>query len=115
MKTSESKEELSNAKFYIENEDIRIEDFYKILSRIMDEYALEYAGTNHIILHDKGSGERIDLDGLLPMFKWCVSYTADSFSEDSVPLSRLYYLPMALIRRASDEAVLRRSKANGDN
>ena len=100
---------------YIRGGEKRMEDFYKILTRITNEYALEYAGTNHLILHDKSSGERTDLDGLLPAFKWCVCYTAGFFKEDSVPLSKLYYLPMALIRRASDEAMLRESKADGKN
>lgn len=100
---------------YTLGDEKRMEDFYKILARITNEYALEYAGTNHLILHDKGTGERIDLDGLLPTFKWCVCYTADFFNEESVPLSKLYYLPMALIRRASDEAMLRESRADGKN
>ncbi len=96
----------------IPGDEKRIEDFYKILSRITNEYALEYAGTNHLILHDNGTGERIDLKGILTTLKWCVSYIADSFSEDEVPLSKLYYLPMALLRRASDEAMMRKQEAN---
>ena len=98
---------------YIPGDEKRMKDFYKILTRITDEYALEYAGTNHLILHDKGTGERIDLKSLLTILRWCVLYIADFFSEDNVPLSKLYYLPMALIRRASDEAMARELEANG--
>lgn len=111
MNTSNLGGQKSNT--YIRGDGRRMEDFYKILTRITNEYALEYAGTNHLILHDKGSGERIDLDGLLPTFKWCVCYTADSFDEESVPLSKLYYLPMVLIRRASDEAMQWESRTDG--
>lgn len=100
---------------FIQGDEERMDDLYKILTRITDEYALEYVGTNHIILHDKGTGERIDLNGLMPTFRWCVSYITDFFNEDKIPLSKLYYLPMALIRRASDKAMLQESKADGRN
>ena len=93
----------------------RTDDFYKILSRITDEYTLEYVDTNHIILHDKGTGERIDLNGILNIFKWCVSYIADYIGEICVPLSKLHYLPMTLIRKAVHENIAKQSVLDGKN
>lgn len=91
----------------------RTEDLYKITDKITSEYALEYVGPNHIILHDKGTGERFDLRGKLTILKWCVCYLADTSKEDNIPLSALYYLPIVLIRKASDEAMVREFEANG--
>ena len=91
----------------------RMKDLYKIVERITDEYESEYVGTNHIILHDKNTGERFDLKGKLAILKWCVNYVDDNLNENNVPLSELYYLPIVLIRKASDEAMVRDFKAAG--
>lgn len=78
----------------------RIEDLYRIFDQIEEKFNYESVGTNHLVLTRKNTGERIELCGITEIFRWCVCYVTEAFTEDCIPISRLHLLPAVLIQRA---------------
>lgn len=78
----------------------RIEDLYKIMADIEANFDYYAAGTNHLVVARKNASGELHLRGLSAIFKWCVCYIVDTFAEEDIPMSKLYYLPMILMRKA---------------
>lgn len=95
-----SKEEIANQELLMRNAIKRSRDYRKIIEDIKSEFELEFVGTNHVILHEKDIGRRIELDGLSAIFRWCVEYVTNNYLEEKIPMVKLHYMPMALVQVA---------------